>query len=108
MENRKPRACAIMGLVSLCVSAGALAQQAQARPDSGPQHLAAAGAPAELQEVVVTGYRKSLEDATSAKRDSITFTDSVFAEDIGKFPDLNIAESLNRVPGIQLTRDVNG
>jgi TonB-dependent receptor len=97
-----------MGLVSLCVSAGALAQQAQARPDSGPQHLAAAGAPAELQEVVVTGYRKSLEDATSAKRDSITFTDSVFAEDIGKFPDLNIAESLNRVPGIQLTRDVNG
>jgi outer membrane receptor for ferrienterochelin and colicin len=32
----------------------------------------------------------------------------VFAEDIGKFPDLNIAESLNRIPGVQLTREING
>jgi hypothetical protein len=35
-------------------------------------------------------------------------TPVVFAEDIGKFPDLNIAESLNRIPGVQLVRDVNG
>jgi len=71
-------------------------------------NAAAAFGPPELQEVVVTGYRKSLEDATAAKRESITFSDSVFAEDIGKFPDLNIAESLQRIPGVQLTRDVNG
>jgi outer membrane receptor for ferrienterochelin and colicin len=81
-------------------------QQAQVPADNGPRRVAEA--PAELQEVIVTGYRKSLADATSAKRESITFSDSVFAEDIGKFPDLNIAESLNRIPGIQLTRDVNG
>jgi TonB-dependent receptor len=74
--------------------------------DNGPRRAAAE--PSELQEVVVTGYRKSLEDATTAKRESITFSDSVFAEDIGKFPDLNIAESLQRIPGVQLTRDVNG
>src|SRR5690606_39293686 len=43
-----------------------------------------------------------------AKRASTGFTDSIFAEDIGKFPDTNIAESLARVPGIQLNRDVNG
>ncbi len=61
-----------------------------------------------IQEVVVTGYRLSLENAAAAKRESVNFTDSVFAEDIGKFPDLNIAESLNRIPGIQLTREVNG
>jgi TonB-dependent receptor len=61
-----------------------------------------------VEEVVVTGFRKSLADATNAKRDSIAFTDSVFSEDIGKFPDLNIAESLNRIPGIQLTREING
>ncbi|CAN5266800.1 TonB-dependent receptor [soil metagenome] len=61
-----------------------------------------------VEEVVVTGFRKSLTDATNAKRDSVAFTDSVFAEDIGKFPDLNIAESLNRIPGIQLTREING
>ncbi|HEU4654905.1 MAG TPA: TonB-dependent receptor [Steroidobacteraceae bacterium] len=62
----------------------------------------------ELEEIVVTGYRQSLQNAADAKRESINFTDSVFAEDIGKFPDTNIAESLNRIPGIQLTREVNG
>jgi TonB-dependent receptor len=61
-----------------------------------------------LEEVTVTGYRRSLEDSATAKRESTNFTDSVFAEDIGKFPDLNIAESLNRIPGIQLTREING
>jgi len=84
----------------------ALAQNGPAPQDTGPRRTSAE--PSELQEVVVTGYRKSLEDATSAKRESITFSDSVFAEDIGKFPDLNIAESLQRIPGVQLTRDVNG
>src|SRR5262245_14173807 len=62
----------------------------------------------EIDEVVVTGFRASLASSTNAKRDSTNFTDSVFAEDIGKFPDLNIAESLNRIPGIQLTREING
>src|SRR6185503_10218671 len=62
----------------------------------------------ELEEVVVSGYRRSLEDSATAKRESTNFTDSVFAEDIGKFPDLNIAESLNRIPGIQLTREITG
>jgi TonB-dependent receptor len=61
-----------------------------------------------VEEVLVTGFRASLESAANAKRDSINITDSVFAEDIGKFPDLNIAESLNRIPGIIMTREVNG
>ncbi len=62
----------------------------------------------DVEEVVVTGFRASLQSATNAKRESIGFSDSVFAEDIGKFPDLNIAESLNRIPGVQLQREVNG
>ncbi|HEU4649816.1 MAG TPA: hypothetical protein VFS49_00230, partial [Croceibacterium sp.] len=49
-------------------------------------------------EIVVTGYRASLESSADAKRDSVGFVDTIFAEDIGKFPDTNIAESLNRVP----------
>jgi TonB-dependent receptor len=61
-----------------------------------------------IEEVLVTGFRASLQSATNAKRESIGFQDSVFAEDIGKFPDLNIAESLNRIPGVQLAREVNG
>ncbi|WP_084581587.1 TonB-dependent receptor [Sphingomonas azotifigens] len=60
------------------------------------------------QEIVVTGYRQSLAKAVNAKRDATGFTDSIFAEDIGKFPDTNIAESFNRIPGITITRDVTG
>lgn len=62
----------------------------------------------ELEEVVVTGYRQSLENAAEEKRRNTNFTDSVFAEDIGKFPDLNLAESLQRLPGIQIERDASG
>lgn len=61
-----------------------------------------------LEEIIVTGFRRSLQSASDFKRNSINVTDSVFAEDVGKFPDLNIAEALNRVPGIQLTREIDG
>ncbi|WP_114240250.1 TonB-dependent receptor [Dyella sp. C9] len=62
-----------------------------------------------LNAVNVSGsYRSSIQFSTDAKRDATNVTDSVYAEDIGKFPDTNIAESLNRVPGVQLTRDVDG
>ena len=62
----------------------------------------------EMEAVIVSGYRRSIQYSTEAKREATSFVDAVFAEDIGKFPDLNIAESLNRIPGIQLGRDVNG
>jgi TonB-dependent receptor len=59
-------------------------------------------------DIVVTGFRASLQSQTNAKRDSIGFTDSIFAEDIGKFPDTNIAESVNRIPGVTIAREVTG
>lgn len=55
--------------------------------------------------VVVTGYRASLQSATKAKKDSTNFTETIFAEDLGKFPDLNLAESMQRVPGMVVQRD---
>jgi TonB-dependent receptor len=58
--------------------------------------------------IVVTGFRASLQSSTEAKRASTGFTDSIFAEDIGKFPDTNIAESLNRIPGITISREITG
>ena len=60
------------------------------------------------EDVVVTGYRRSLAQSTNAKRQSTNFSDWIFAEDIGKFPDTNIAESFNRIPGITITRDITG
>lgn len=61
-----------------------------------------------FETVTVTGYRASLQSAATAKRQPANFTDSVFAEDIGKFPDLNLAEAINRVPGVRLNRDPSG
>jgi TonB-dependent receptor len=61
-----------------------------------------------VESVTVTGYAASLQKATDAKRDSTNFTDTVFAEDIGKFPDTNIAESLNRIPGVTISREITG
>jgi len=60
------------------------------------------------QAIVVTGYRASLQSQTNAKRNSVGFTDAIFAEDIGKFPDTNIAESVNRIPGVTISREVTG
>ena len=62
----------------------------------------------ELDEVVVTGFRRSLADSTAAKRNAVGFVDAVFAEDIGKFPDTNIAESFNRIPGVTINREITG
>ncbi|MCT8003816.1 TonB-dependent receptor [Sphingomonas sanguinis] len=55
-------------------------------------------------DIVVTGIRKSLADALKAKRDSDQVIDAISAEDVGKFPDKNVAEALQRVTGVQLTR----
>jgi len=62
-------------------------------------------AAADTDVVVVTGYRASLRNATTAKRNSTNFSETVFSEDIGKFPDLNMAEALQRVPGMVVARD---
>ncbi len=103
MKDRKTYAQATVGLLSLCVGAAiAQAQDSQSVPVGQ-----GANAP-ELQEVVVTGYRKSLSESTETKREAIGFVDAITAEDIGKFPDTNIAESFNRIPGITISRDITG
>ncbi|HEX4028678.1 MAG TPA: TonB-dependent receptor [Rhizomicrobium sp.] len=63
---------------------------------------------ANVEQVTVTGYAASLEKATDAKRNATNFTDTVFAEDIGKFPDTDVAESLNRIPGVTINREIDG
>ncbi len=80
----------------------------EATPYNGILTAADASAGGGMETVVVTGYRASLEKSAIAKRNNINFTDTVFAEDIGKFPDSNIAESLNRIPGVTINHETDG
>ncbi len=58
----------------------------------------------QLQTIVVTGIRHSMAQSMNIKRDAIGFVDAISAEDIGKFPDSNLAVSLQRVPGVSISR----
>jgi len=78
--------------MALAVSAGAIAPQAFAQDEEM------------IEEVIVTGFRKSLADAIEAKRNSSSVIESISAEDIGKLPDSSIAESLARLPGLAAQR----
>lgn len=55
----------------------------------------------DVEEVVVTGIRESLRSSAEIKRDAKEIVDSITAEDIGKLPDSNVAETLTRIPGVQ-------
>lgn len=57
-----------------------------------------------IEEVVVQGIRGSLNAATDLKRNANVVQDSIVAEDIGKFPDQNVAESLQRITGVSISR----
>lgn len=59
-----------------------------------------------LETVVITGsYQQSLTAARNIKRESVVLKDAIIAEDMAKFPELNLAESLQRLPGVQITRE---
>lgn len=62
----------------------------------------------QLEEVVVTGFRSSLNTALAEKRAESAAIDVIAAEDIGKFPDSNLAESMQRIPGVTLSRGDGG
>ncbi|MBR9909658.1 MAG: TonB-dependent receptor [Gammaproteobacteria bacterium] len=68
---------------------------------------AAAQSSGMIEEVTVTGIRGSLQRAMDIKRDSKGVVDAISAEDIGKFPDTNLAESLQRITGVSIDRSNN-
>ncbi len=57
-----------------------------------------------FEEIIVTGYRESLARATEIKRNASGVVDAISAEDIGVFPDTNLAESLQRITGVSIDR----
>ena len=92
------------GTVAAAVATILAANSGVARADEeqGPKATAPV---VSLEEVIVTGYRKSLNAALDLKRDSVGSVDSIVAEDIAAFPELNLAESIQRIPGISIQRD---
>jgi Ca-activated chloride channel family protein len=75
----------------------------------GPALIAPTAPPApvadeQASEIVVTGQRAQLAKALETKREAMTVVDAVSAEDIGKFPDKNVGEALQRVAGVQVAQ----
>ncbi len=82
---------------------------AQTAQDSAPPPAPAqapAEDPAEFDTIFVTGIRASLESSMNLKRDAQGIVDGIVAEDIGKFPDTNLAESLQRISGVSIDRSM--
>ncbi len=94
-----------LNVLKLGVSTGALALAIAMAGAASAQTAPAAGEEAVVEEVVVTGFRRSLDQALNVKRQSVAAVDVIVAEDIAKFPDQNLAESLQRIPGISIVRD---
>ncbi|MCX2832363.1 TonB-dependent receptor [Microbulbifer thermotolerans] len=67
-------------------------------------HAQEGAEPQELEEITVTGFRKSVMDAIDTKRDAKAVVEAISAEDIGKLPDSSIAESISRLPGLASQR----
>jgi iron complex outermembrane receptor protein len=89
-------------LGSMAVSRSLFAADAAADASTAP--TSKANEPQELQEVVVTGIRASLQRAMDLKMQSVGVLDAVSAEDIGQFPDASIGEALSRIPGVTVNR----
>ena len=71
---------------------------------AAPVHAQSTGS-SDIEEVVVTGIRASLRESMETKREAVGVVDALTAEDVGKFPDKNLAEALQRVPGIVINRE---
>ena len=85
-----------------------VAAQEASVPATAPTDEAAPDADADdSSAIVVTGFRESLTSALAIKRNETAAIDAIKAEDIAEFPDLNLAESLQRIPGVAISR-VNG
>src|SRR4051812_16187709 len=98
-KNREISRAVKLALASALLGTGGAALAQDAASSQNP------GCAEAIQEVVVTGFRASLNAALADKRESAGAIDSIRAEDIAKFPDSNLAESMQRVPGVSITRD---
>ena len=99
MQLKRNLLSAALASAIALTATGVNAQTAQPAEQTNEQAEAT-----ELDTVVVTGIRRGIESAISVKRDSTSIVEAISAEDIGKLPDVSIAESLARLPGLAAQR----
>ncbi len=102
----RPKPASVAFWVSFLISTGGAAVAADApattpAPADQPQ-------PQQLEEVVVTGLRASFESSLEDKKNSFVVQDSINAEELGRFPDADVADSLQHIPGITISRTTGG
>jgi TonB-dependent receptor len=97
----------LLGASTLTIAAipgVAAAQDAPSSATNGDSPVQAVAAAEEPNDIVVTGIRASLRQSADIKRNAQGVVDAISAEDIGKFPDTNLAESLQRITGVSIDR----
>lgn len=102
MKINKTPVAAAAALALMSVAFSAYAQQADDKKDKKAE------ANQQLDQVVVTGIRASQEKALNLKRNADAHVDVITAEDIGKMPDKNVADSLARIPGVAVLNSPAG
>src|SRR5207245_1571021 len=85
--------------VLLCLASSATAQTPQPTPSTNPPQQPV------TEEITVTGIGESLREAVKGKRESDAIVDAIAAKDVNKLPDKNLAEAVQRVPGVVINRE---
>jgi len=98
---RGPLFAALSSAIAVALYAAPALAIAQATPAAEED----AASPTTLDAIEVTGFRGSLERALDIKRSEVGAVDAIVAEDVADFPDLNLAEALQRIPGVAIDRD---
>ena len=101
MARQETRRTAIAAAVAVLMMGGQAHAQAQVAVDAAAQQAA-------IPAVVVTGVRAALEQSLRQKRDADAVVDVVTAEDIGKMPDKNVADAIQRLPGVNTQSSAGG
>ena len=106
MHNTRIRKTALAQAVALALGV-AVAPSVWAQADEQDSDTRQGAAVEIIDEIIVTGIRRSLKDSMDLRRESFGLVDAITAEDIGKFPDQNLAEALQRIPGVSISRANN-
>ncbi|KAK0331301.1 hypothetical protein LTR94_029486, partial [Friedmanniomyces endolithicus] len=99
--HKRPMIAALLAS-SAFIAPAAFAQEAAPAPAQQP--IGPGQEPTDVDEIVVTGIRASQVQAISVKRNETAIVDAISAEDIGKLPDVTVADALQRIAGIQIRR----